>query len=122
MPHLTNEFETEEVREYLRNVIDDRRDAEKRRRSTVILNSGCGYFRTLSIILASIRWRYFTHLQVPKQKREYQSNTESHEPRYEQKRSALQVGKIFQNRYPFWDFLRCLSEDFSLKYNIIMCN
>lgn len=37
--HLTDEFKAEKVSEYLGYVVDDRSDAEKRRRSTVILNN-----------------------------------------------------------------------------------
>lgn len=52
---------------------------------------------------------------MPKQERKYQSDTESHEPRNEQKRSALQVSEIFQHCNPFRNFLCSLSENLSLK-------
>lgn len=57
-----------------------------------------------------------TDLQVPEQEREYQSDTESHKPRHEQERTALQVREILQHRDPFGNFLCSLSENFCLEY------
>lgn len=61
---LPNKLETEEIREDLGNMIDHRRNAEERRRATVIL-------------------------EMPEQESEDQSDTKSHEPRDEEKWRAF---------------------------------
>lgn len=90
MSHLSDQPETEKVREYFRYVIDDGGDAKK-------------------------SWGTAIVLQVPKQEGKYHADAEAHEPGNEEKRGTLQVLKMGQDSHPFGDFTHCLREYFTLK-------
>lgn len=87
---LTDQFEAEEVGEYLRDMVDHRSNAEQ---------GGCA-----AVIL-----------QVPEQEGEDQADTETHEPGDEEERGALQIFELLQHGHPFWDLPHRLSEHFCLK-------
>jgi len=89
--YLPDKLETEKVRKDLGYVIDDGCYAEQGRRTAVIL-------------------------KVPEEEGEDQPDAESHEPRDEEKRGALEVFELLQHRYPFRYFFHRLGKHFSLKF------
>lgn len=90
MADLTDQFETEEVGEYLGNMVDDGGDAEESRCSAVIL-------------------------KVPEEEGEDQADTEAHEPGDEQKGSAFEILELLQHGHPFRDLSHRLGEHFRLE-------
>jgi len=88
--YLPDKLETEEVREDLGDVIDHGRYAEQGRRTAVIL-------------------------KMPEEEGKDQSDAESHEPRNEEKRGALEVFELLQHRYPFRYFFHRLGKHLGLK-------
>lgn len=87
---LPDELEAEEIREDLGDVVDHGRDAEEGRRAPVIL-------------------------KMPKEESKDQPDAESHEPRDEEERGALEILELLQHRHPL-RYLPCrLSKHFCLK-------
>lgn len=94
MADLTDQLETEEVGEYLGNMVDDGGDSEEGRCSTVIL-------------------------KMPEEEGEDQAYAEAHEPRDEEKGSAFEILELLQHGHPFRDLSHRLGEHLGLERKFV---